>query len=75
MDAFVVAFRIPNLFRDMLAEGSLGSAFTKVYSQTKTYEEQRARELLRGVSHLPKPDGILDCSSFCRLDDFASGTC
>ncbi|MCX6125746.1 MAG: murein biosynthesis integral membrane protein MurJ [Proteobacteria bacterium] len=32
MDAFIVAFRIPNLLRDLLAEGALGSSFTKVYS-------------------------------------------
>jgi putative peptidoglycan lipid II flippase len=32
MDAFVVAFRIPNLLRDLLAEGALGSSFTKVYA-------------------------------------------
>ena len=31
-DAFYLAFRIPNLFREMLAEGALGSAFSKSYS-------------------------------------------
>jgi putative peptidoglycan lipid II flippase len=31
-DAFVVAFRIPNLFRDLLAEGALSSAFVKTFS-------------------------------------------
>ena len=30
LDAFIVAFRIPNLFREMLAEGALAGAFTKV---------------------------------------------
>ncbi len=32
MDAFVVAYRIPNLLRDLFAEGALGAAFTKVFS-------------------------------------------
>lgn len=32
MDAFVVAYRIPNLLRDLFAEGALGSAFAKVIS-------------------------------------------
>lgn len=31
-DAFVMAFRIPNLFRDLLAEGALSSAFVKTFS-------------------------------------------
>ena len=34
MDAFVVAYRIPNLLRDLFAEGALASAFTKVFSST-----------------------------------------
>jgi len=34
MDAFVVAYRIPNLLRDLFAEGALGAAFTKVFSST-----------------------------------------
>ena len=32
-DAFVAAFRIPNLFRDLLAEGALSSAFVATFSQ------------------------------------------
>ncbi len=33
MDAYVVAYRIPNLLRDLLAEGALASAFVKVFSE------------------------------------------
>lgn len=33
IDAFVVAFRIPNLFRDLFAEGALSSAFVTVFTQ------------------------------------------
>lgn len=36
--AFVVAFKIPNLFRDLLAEGSSNAAFVPVFSQYKTKE-------------------------------------
>lgn len=32
MDAFVVAFRIPNLLRDLFAEGALSSAFVAVFA-------------------------------------------
>ncbi|MEZ5363169.1 MAG: lipid II flippase MurJ [Bryobacterales bacterium] len=32
-DAFIAAFRIPNLFRDLLAEGALSSAFVTTFSQ------------------------------------------
>lgn len=35
-DAFVVAFRIPNLLRDLFAEGALSAAFVTVFSDTET---------------------------------------
>ena len=41
-DAFVVAFRIPNLLRDLFAEGALSSAFVAVfaeYDSTRSVEE------------------------------------
>ena len=31
-DAYVVAFRIPNLLRDLFAEGALSSAFVTVFT-------------------------------------------
>src|SRR5262249_17010988 len=34
MDAFTVAFRIPNLLRDLFAEGALSTAFTTTFSRT-----------------------------------------
>ncbi len=37
MDAFRVAFRIPNLLRDLLAEGTLTPAFLPVFSDYHTY--------------------------------------
>lgn len=35
MDAYVVAYRIPNLLRDLLAEGALAAAFVTVFTQHK----------------------------------------
>ena len=46
MSAFVIAFRIPNMLREMLAEGALGSSFTKVYSGLDTIDPVRAQRLL-----------------------------
>ncbi len=46
MDAFVVAFRIPNLLRELLAEGALGSSFTKVYSSLCVQDKEAASRLL-----------------------------
>jgi putative peptidoglycan lipid II flippase len=40
-DAFVVAFRIPNLLRDLFAEGALSAAFVPVFSD---YLKNRPRE-------------------------------
>ena len=45
-DAFVTAFRIPNLLRDLFAEGALSAAFVKVFAQTQErHGEQRAFRL------------------------------
>ncbi len=46
MDAFVVAFRIPNLLRELLAEGALGSSFTKVYASLNVNDPDAASRLL-----------------------------
>lgn len=40
-DAFVVAFRIPNLLRDLFAEGALSAAFITVFTN---YDTNRTRE-------------------------------
>jgi putative peptidoglycan lipid II flippase len=36
MDAFTIAFRIPNLLRDLFAEGALSTAFVTVFTRTAT---------------------------------------
>ncbi len=38
MDAFTIAFRIPNLLRDLFAEGALSTAFITVFSRTTSRE-------------------------------------
>lgn len=40
-DAFVVAFRIPNLLRDLFGEGALSAAFVSVFSD---YDANRSRQ-------------------------------
>ncbi|MDW8348791.1 MAG: murein biosynthesis integral membrane protein MurJ [Verrucomicrobiae bacterium] len=48
LDAFYGAFRIPNLLRDLLAEGALSTAFTTVFTQVHEKEgSERAWRLVR----------------------------
>src|SRR5690242_15291508 len=42
MDAFTIAFRIPNLLRDLFAEGALSTAFVTVFTRTATLEDSGA---------------------------------
>ena len=48
MDAFFVAFRIPNIFRRFFAEGSFSQAFVPVFAEyDQTREHAEVRELVR----------------------------
>ena len=50
-DAFNVAFRIPNLFRRLFAEGAFSQAFVPVLASTKAQEgEERTRALISDVA-------------------------
>src|SRR3954463_4254741 len=42
MDAFVVAFRIPNLVRDLFAEGAMSAAFVPAFTRELTSEGKDA---------------------------------
>ena len=42
MDAFTIAFRIPNLLRDLFAEGALSTAFVTVFTRTAAVEDEAA---------------------------------
>ena len=51
-DAYVLAYRIPNLARDLFAEGALSSAFVPEFSRyltTKSHEEARELSNLTGT--------------------------
>src|SRR5262245_57350358 len=37
-DAFIIAFRIPNLLRDLFAEGALSSAFVPTFTEVEVKE-------------------------------------
>src|SRR5256884_9904678 len=41
-DAYVIAFRIPNLLRDLFAEGALSSAFVTVFSDYLVTKGEKA---------------------------------
>lgn len=48
-DAFVTAFRVPNLFRELLAEGALTNSFVPVYSRLGREEGARLAGALLGA--------------------------
>ena len=48
-DAFVVAFRIPNLLRDLLAEGALSTAFVPTFTQHLLREGKPAAHALANL--------------------------
>ncbi len=48
-DAFVTAFRVPNLFRELLAEGALTNSFVPVYARLGQKEGARLAGALLGA--------------------------
>ncbi len=45
-DAFTVAYRVPNMLRDLFAEGAFSSAFVPVFTETRLKNPLDARRLL-----------------------------
>lgn len=45
-DAFLVAYRIPNLLRDLFAEGAFSSAFVPTFVEANQESQEKSRELL-----------------------------
>lgn len=45
-DAFTIAFRLPNMLRDLFAEGAFSSAFVPVFTEEKLKDPLAARKLL-----------------------------
>jgi len=63
-DAFLLGFRIPNLTRDLFAEGALSSAFVPIFTQTLS---QKGRKEAAVLSNLVATALILLVGSFCIL--------
>ncbi len=49
MDAFVVAFRLPDLFRRLFAEGGLSASFLPVLTERLQTDRQAARQLVTSM--------------------------
>ena len=63
-DAFLLGFRIPNLTRDLFAEGALSSAFVPIFTQTLA---QKGRKEAAELSNLVATALILIVGAFCLL--------
>jgi len=48
-DAFLLGFRIPNLTRDLFAEGALSSAFVPIFTQTLAHKGRREAAILSNL--------------------------
>ena len=51
-DAFTVAFKVPNLFRELLAEGALTNSFVPIYRSQSQPEARRLAGALAGMLFL-----------------------
>ena len=63
-DAFLLGFRIPNLTRDLFAEGALSSAFVPIFTQTL---EQKGRKEAALLSNLVATALVIIVGLFCLL--------
>jgi len=63
-DAFLLGFRIPNLTRDLFAEGALSSAFVPIFTQTLA---QKGKKEAAVLSNLVATALILIVGIFCVL--------
>jgi putative peptidoglycan lipid II flippase len=55
MDAFIVAFRTPNLLRDLFAEGALSTAFVTVFTKKIALEGEQGRVAAREQDDHARP--------------------
>ena len=63
-DAFLLGFRIPNLTRDLFAEGALSSAFVPIFTQTLAQKGKKEAAIL---SNLVGTALIMIVGAFCAL--------
>ncbi len=68
-DAFRIGFQIPNLTRDLFAEGALSSAFVPVFTD---YLQNRSREEAARLANLVTTTLILVVGLFCAAGALAS---
>src|ERR1035437_5928745 len=69
LDAFLAAFQIPNLLRDLFAEGALSTAFTTTF--TKTWYKEGAAPAW-SLANLLFSTMIVGVGAICLLGIFAS---
>ena len=62
IDAFVTAFKVPNLFRELLAEGALTNSFIPVYKGLAPAEQRRLSGALLAL--LTLANGVLMLAAF-----------
>ncbi len=70
-DAFLLGFRIPNLTRDLFAEGALSSAFVPIFTQTLAQKGKKEAAIL---SNLVGTALIMIVGVFCALGVIFSPT-
>jgi len=63
-DAFLLGFRIPNLTRDLFAEGALSSAFVPIFTQTLA---QKGRKEAAVLANLVATALIIVVGLFCLV--------
>src|SRR2546429_3063754 len=56
LDAFLMAFRLPNLLRDLFAEGALSTAFITTFSKPVRAEGPHPACRVRSKARRPRPD-------------------
>jgi putative peptidoglycan lipid II flippase len=71
LDAFLGAFRIPNLLRDLFAEGALSTAFTTVFARTS---EKEGEASAGDLANLVLTALVLFLGVVCLLGIIASPT-
>lgn len=64
LDAFLLGFRIPNLTRDLFAEGALSSAFVPTFTE---YLANRSKEEAARLANLVATAIIIVVGTFCAL--------
>ena len=76
-DAFFVAFRLPNTFRRLFAEGTFNAAFIPSYSKEKIRGKKKWKNFCRRCPHLFSINIIIYrsyCGNFCAICRLSIGS-